>query len=446
MNTGRSFSFRLSPFQTILIGFVIVILIGSFILMLPISSRSGQVTPFFDCLFMSTSVTCVTGLLLYDTAAYWSPFGQAVILCLIQIGGLGVVTVASSVAVLAGRKIGLAQRNTLQESISAPQIGGIVKYTFFTLKYVFMIEILGILLLLPVMIKDYGPAKGVWYSVFHAISAFCNAGVDLMEGGKSFADYSGNVYFNVVIMILVFSGGIGYLTWKDIAEKGIHISRYKVQSKLILSMSAALIVIPAMFFYFNDLRTDRYDMSGGERVMASIFTSVNMRTAGFSTIDYSSLSSASHVLMMMLILIGGAPGSTSGGIKITTFAVLVMGMSATFRRRESTVAFGRRIPQNTVRNAYSVFAMYIFILITAALLINIADGLAVDECLFETTSALGTTGIEAGIIDHMSIFSKIIVMFLAFWGRIGGLTLIYAAMSSKKVEPYRLPEEDINIG
>jgi len=418
--------------------------------MLPISSADSTWTPFINCLFTATSSTCVTGLIIYDTATHWSIFGQLILLILIQIGGMGVVTVASSLAMLTGKKLGLAQRNTMQESVSAPQMGGVVKYTMFIIKYIFILEAIGAVLLMPVMIRDFGILKGIYYSIFHSISAFCNAGFDLMGAREPFSSltgYSSDIYFNIVIMSLIVVGGIGFLTWKDVREQGIHFKKYRMQSKIIIVTTLILLIVPSIFFYFHEFAVSRWsELSGTQRVLASMFTSVTARTAGFNTIDMGSLSGSSQTVMIVLMLIGGSSGSTAGGMKTTTIAVLVLSMIAVFRRREYTTAFGRRIPSATVKNAFAIFAMYIFIFLFGAVIINCVDGLDMGACLFEAASAMGTVGVTAGITTSLGTISKIVIMIMMFWGRMGGLTLIYAAMNSKEVLKYKLPESNINVG
>ncbi|MDY5934283.1 MAG: potassium transporter TrkG, partial [Oscillospiraceae bacterium] len=312
---------RLTTFQTIFLGFSGVILIGTLLLMLPISSASGKVTPFNQSLFTATSAVCVTGLVVQDTGSYWSMFGQSVILALIQIGGLGVVTVAASFALISGRKISLMQRSTMQEAIAAPKVGGIVRLTGFILKATLLFELAGAALLMPVFCRDYG-LKGVWMAVFHSISAFCNAGFDIMgtEGAKyqSFTSYADNPLLNIVIMLLIVIGGIGFLTWEDIFTNKHRIKRYRMQSKIILVMTAILIVLPTLFFFFFDFS----ELSFGKRLLSSLFQAITPRTAGFNTADLSAMSSVSKAVMMVLMLIGGSPGSTAGGMKTTTIAVL----------------------------------------------------------------------------------------------------------------------------
>ena len=273
-----------TPFQTIVFGFMAAILIGALLLFLPFSTKTGETTSFFDALFTSTSAVCVTGLVVHDTATHWSLFGQVVILVLIQIGGLGVVTMAGFLAIISGRKIGLFARNTMQEALSAHKMGGVLRLTKFILFSSFMIEALGAIFLSPVFVKDFGPWKGIWYSLFHSISAFCNAGFDLMGvRGKfsSLTSYSSSVLVNVTIVVLIVVGGIGFLTWDDIRTNGIHLRKYRVQSKIIFTVTFILILLPFLFLFFHEFS----DLPMKERVLLSLFQSVTPRTAGFNTAD-----------------------------------------------------------------------------------------------------------------------------------------------------------------
>ena len=303
---------KFTSFQIIILGFAAVILIGALLLMLPVSSKAGIITPFNEALFTSTSAVCVTGLVVQDTATYWSWFGQGIILILIQIGGLGVITVAASFALLSGRKISLMQRSVMQEAIAAPKVGGIVRLTGFVLKGTFLIEFIAALVMMPVFIKDFG-AKGIWMAVFHSISAFCNAGFDLMGAENlkyaSLTSYVSHPVINITIMLLIIIGGIGFLTWEDILKNKHRFKSYRMQTKVILTTSLILIFVPAVFFFFRDFA----DMPVKERIFGSVFQAVTPRTAGFNTMDLTMMTEAGQGIMIALMLTGGSPGSTAGG-------------------------------------------------------------------------------------------------------------------------------------
>ena len=436
-----------SPFRVIILGFLFVILLGSFLLTLPISSQEGIWTPFLDALFTATSAVCVTGLVVFDTATYWSGFGQVIVILLIQIGGLGVVTVAGAFAILSGRRIGLMQRSTMQEAISAPKVGGIVRLTGFILKMVFAIEFLGALLLFPTFYRDFGLFKGIWYALFHSISAFCNAGFDLMGVNAPFSSltgYAGNPVVTLVIASLIVVGGIGFLTWDDIRTNHLHFRKYRMQSKVILTVTATLILFPALYFFFFEFSGEPFK----ERVLLSVFQSVTPRTAGFNTADLTAMSETGQTLMTILMLIGGSPGSTAGGMKTTTLAVLIACAFAVFRRRESPHFFNRRVSSETVSQAATISMMYVVLFLAGSLAISRIEDLPLVATMFETASAIGTVGLTLGITPGLGVASKLILTALMYFGRVGGLTLIYAALSNSQTQTYgvRLPQERITVG
>ena len=432
-----------TPFQTIVFGFMAAILIGALLLFLPFSTKSGETTSFFDALFTSTSAVCVTGLVVHDTATHWSMFGQIVILLLIQIGGLGVVTMAGFLAIISGRKIGLFARNTMQEALSAHKMGGVLKLTNFILFSSFLIEVLGALFLSPVFVKDFGLWKGIWYSLFHSISAFCNAGFDLMGvRGKfsSLTSYSSNVLVNVTIVVLIVVGGIGFLTWDDIRTNGIHIRKYRVQSKIIFTVTFVLMLFPFLFLFLLELS----DLPMKDRVLSSLFQSVTPRTAGFNTADYSAMSESGKAMTVLLMLVGGSPGSTAGGMKTTTLAVLVLSAFAVFRRNGDAECFGRRVMDEAVKAAGAIFFLYLCLSFGGALALSTIEGLPFLTCLFETSSAIATVGLSFGITPTLSTISKSILIILMFMGRVGGLTLIYATVSRRGAMAI-LPQERITV-
>ena len=436
---------RLTSFQIIILGFIGIIILGALILMLPISSKSRAVTPFNQTLFTATSAVCVTGLVVQDTATYWSGFGQAIILILIQIGGLGVVTMAASFALISGKRLSLSQRSTMQNAISAPMVGGIVRLTKFVVKGTALIELIGAAAMMPVFIGDYG-LKGIWMAFFHSISAFCNAGFDIMgtpdNKFASITAYASNPVINIVIMLLIVTGGISFMTWKDFADNKYHFKRFKLQSKVILITSGVLILIPAVVFFFLDFA----NLPIGERIAGSLFQSVTTRTAGFNTEDLTSLSKISLAIFIGLMLVGGSPGSTAGGMKTTTVAVLFSNAIASFKRKEDPEVFGRRIPAGAVKTASTILLMYVTLCFTGAAVICTVEGLPLGVCLFETASAVGTVGLTLGITPHLGVISQIILIVLMFLGRVGGLTIIYATITGANKKLSKLPQENITVG
>ena len=436
---------HMTSFQLIIMGFAGVILLGTVLLMLPFSSAEKVITPFHEALFTATSAVSVTGLVVKDTGSYWSLAGQTIILALIQIGGLGVVTVAASVSILSGKKISLMQRSTMQDAISAPKVGGIVRLTRFILRGTFLIEAAGTVLLLPVFMGDYGK-KGIWMSVFHSISAFCNAGFDILGTDSSMfpslTGYSGNILINLVIMLLIITGGIGFLTWDDIYTNKLNFKRYRMQSKIILMTTACLILFPTVFFYICDLT----NLPMEKRLLAAAFQSVTTRTAGFNTINISEMSEASKAVMILLMLIGGSPGSTAGGMKTTTFSVLILNAIATFRSQENAGAFGRRLEYHVIKNAATIAMLYFALFFGGGIAISVYEGLPLLNCLYEAASAVGTVGLTLGITPELHVFSQVVLIILMYLGRVGGLTLIYAVFSGRNKGNAKLPLEKITVG
>ena len=441
---------QLTPARIILIGFALLILAGALLLTMPISTRDGQGASFFDALFTATSATCVTGLVVQDTAQYWSGFGQAVIIVLIQIGGMGVVTVAVAISMLAGRRIGLKERWVMQESISAPQVGGIVRRTRFILAAMLLLEGAGALLLASRFCPEMG-LRGIWYAVFHAISSFCNAGFDLMGAAGtpfvSLTGYVGDPLVNLTVMGLIILGGIGFLTWGDVRQHRWHLRAYCLQSKLVLVTTAALILVPALFFFCYEFQLPRWDgLTLGEKILGSLFQAVTPRTAGYNTVDLTQLSGPTRMIITLLMLVGGAPGSTAGGFKVTTLAVFLLAARAVFRRQEDLQSFGRRLPTDTLQNAAAILMAYVGLFLLGGLVISCVEGVALDAALFETASAIGTVGLTLGLTPELGGVSRIILIFLMYFGRVGGLTLIYAVLPDSGAVPAQLPQERITVG
>ncbi len=435
----------LTSFQIIIAGFAGVILIGAFILMLPVSSAFGETTSFWDALFTSASAVCVTGLVVRDTATYWSFFGQAVILLLIQIGGLGVITVVVFLSIITKGKISLKERETIQNALSLPQFGGIIHLTGFIFVFCFLTEGMGAILLAPVFVSEY-KIVGIWMALFHSVSAFCNAGFDLM-GDKtgnfsSLTAYAGSIYVTAVISLLIITGGLGFITWRDVCDHGIRFKEYKMQTKVILVSTLILILIPTILFYFMDF--------GGEllkdRICMSVFQAVTPRTAGFNTADLSKMTDAGKTLTMILMLIGGSPGSTAGGMKTTTAAVLFANIIAVFKRKRSAEYFGRRVGDDVVKNASAIMLMYVMLAMGSAIAISQLDKLPIQSCMFEAISAIGTVGLSLGITSDLSQISRVILIMLMFFGRVGGLTLIYAALSHSSSSMSKYPVGSIMVG
>ncbi|MCM1082342.1 MAG: Trk family potassium uptake protein [Clostridium sp.] len=441
---------RISTFQIILLGFILVITVGAILLALPAASKKGGGAGVMDAVFTSTSAVCVTGLVVRDTAAYWSAFGQAVIAVLIQIGGMGVVTAAVAVVMLTGGKIGIMQRSTLQESIAAPKVGGIVRFIGFILRTMVIIELTGAAVMAPVFMARFGVMRGVFYALFHSVSAFCNAGFDLMGSEGEFSSltaFASQPLINVTVMLLIIAGGLGFLTWDDIRTNKIQFKSYRMQSKIIIIFTLALIILPALYFYFVEFSRESWSgLSDEERVYASLFQAVAPRTAGFNTVDMANLSDMGQALTIILMLIGGSPGSTAGGMKTTTVAVLFASAVSVFRHREDPQCFGRRIEGSAVRNAAAIVTIYLVLFLAGGFVISGLEGLPLGVCLFETASAIGTVGLTLGITPGLGIISRVILIMLMILGRVGGLTFVFAAVSGRGMGYARYPQEKITVG
>ncbi len=431
--------------QIILMGFLIMVLVGAFLLMMPFSSKDREFTPFIDALFTSVSAGCVTGLIVQDTQTSWSLFGQIVILTLIQIGGMGIITMTTFFMMFTGKKIDLRSRAAMQEAVSAPNIGGIARLTGFIVKGTVLFEGLGALCVMPVFIKDFGVAKGIWYSVFMSISAFCNAGFDLMGSVgecSSLTYYADNPVINIVFIILILTGGLGFLTWNDIRTYKFKFRRYSTQSKIILVSELFLILIPSLYFFFFELNGEPMQA----RVLQSLFSAVSPRTAGFNTVDYNEFSGGGIALTIVLMLIGGAPGSTAGGMKITTLAILWSVMIAVFRREKAPALFKRRIGNDIVSSAVAVFLLDMHLFLIGAFSISLIENLPLMETLFECASAVATVGLTMGITSSLHAASKIILIFIMYSGRVGGLTLVFAATGRTNAIHDKYPTDHVAVG
>ena len=399
---------HLSSFRMILISFVLMILTGAFLLCLPCASTGAEEVTFLDALFTSTSAACVTGLVVFDTASQWTLFGRTVILILIQ-------------------------------------IGGVVRFMRFLVAGTFCIEGIGALCLLPVFAGQFGLWKGLGYAIFHSVSAFCNAGFDLMGTQQQFSSltsFSANAAVNITIMLLIILGGLGFLTWSDLISCRFRLRKLRLQSKIILTSTAALILLPALYFYFCEFRGN----SGSERLLLSLFQAVTPRTAGFNTADYAQMSEGSWLITIILMMIGGAPGSTAGGMKVTTMAVLLLSSGTFLHRRNQVNCFHRRIENDAIRNAMALLTLYIFLLLGGTLLISSMEELPILPSMFECASALGTVGLTTGITTGLCSLSKALLISFMFFGRIGGLTLGYAFASSAVTNIGRMPVEKVSVG
>ena len=441
---------RITPAQISILGFLFLITVGTALLMLPVSTSGPGGASFLDALFTATSATCVTGLVVQDTALYWSPFGQSVILVLIQIGGMGVVTMAVAIFIFTGRHISLKQRWVMQESISAPQVGGIVRQTRFILKTALAMEAIGAALLALRFCPQMG-IKGIWYAVFHSISAFCNAGFDLMgvcSGPcSSLTSYTADSLVNIAIILLIVLGGIGFMTWQDFREHKWHLRAMRLQTKVVLSTTAILLAGGFLYFFLYEFRQPQWQSLGaGERFWAALFQTITPRTAGFNTVDLSQMTPSSQLITIQLMLVGGSPGSTAGGFKTTTLAVLLLTTAAVFRRRDTAHCFGRRLQDEAVHSAMALFVIYLLLAVAGGILICCIDGIPLMGALFESSSAVATVGLSLGYTAGLSAASRLILIFLMYFGRVGGLTVIYAVTVRGTGKVSQFPQERLTVG
>ena len=435
-----------SDFQIIILAFACVILLGGILLMLPVSSAAGLWTPFSEALFTSTSAVCVTGLVVHDTMTYWSVFGKTVILLLIQTGGMGVVTLSAMVLSVTGHKLGLVQRTLIQDSIGSEHMGGLVRMVRFIVKIMLTVEGIGACILATVFVPLYGPLKGAAFSVFHSVSAFCNAGFDLMgEQGEysSLTGFAANPVVTLTISLLIILGGIGFFTWKDFIDHGLKFRRYRMQTKAILVMTAALLLLPAIYLFMAEYG----NLPLGERLLAAIFQAVTPRTAGFNTTDLTQMSGTGQAVTVILMLIGGAPGSTAGGMKVTTIFVILATCASVFGGEEECSGFGRSIDNKVISQAMALMTIYMTLFLVSGAVICSLEQQPLHICLFESASAIGTVGLTLGITPTLGLISKIILIALMFLGRTGGLTIAWALFKIQGPSVNRkYPKGNIAVG
>ena len=440
---------KFSRMQIIALGFLSIIIIGTLLLMLPFASKDGHSAGLVNALFTATSATCVTGLVVFDTFAHWTVFGQVVILILIQVGGLGFVTLGMFLSLLLKRKIGLSEREMLHESVSAMSVSGMVKLTKEIIVGTICIEGIGAIILSLRFIKDFGIGRGIYYGIFHSISAFCNAGFDLIgikSEYSSFTSYVGDPVVNITIIALIIIGGIGFLVWDDILKHKLEFKKYMLHTKLVLVSTAALIIGGTILFFIFEYSNTLEGMPVGTKILASLFSSVTPRTAGFNTIDTGMLSDSSKLLTMLLMFIGGSPGSTAGGIKTTTAVVIFLTLVSSLRKETGTNVFSRRIELEAIRKATMVFFLSILMVITASLIICSVQNLALTDVLFESFSAMGTVGMTTGITRELNTISRIVIILLMYSGRIGSLTFALSFGDKRIAKQIVMPSERINIG
>lgn len=445
-----------STTQLILLSFLVTILIGAVILSTPPASASGEATPFLDALFTSTTCVCVTGLTVVTTSVHWSLFGHIVILILIQIGGLGIIAVTMGAMMLIRRQFGLRDRMLIGDAFNLSTGTALIPFLRRVILGTFVIEALGTIGYLFVFVPEMG-ARGVWYAVFHAVSAFCNAGVDLI-GPDSFAGYVNNTWMCIVTMFLIVMGGIGFIVWWDVldvirkkrrASYRMSIFRnLKLHSKVVLLTTLSLIVGGALLFALIEWNNPDTmgTLSTGDKIVASLFQSITARTAGFFTIAQDGLRGASVMVMLMLMFIGGSPCSTAGGIKTATLSLMLIATMGTVRGQNEVVAFRRTIPHRSLRKAWTVFSVSLLIALVAAALLMQVTNAPMEDVLFEIFSALGTVGLTRGLTGELNAAGKIIIIVCMYLGRIGPVSMAIAFNRKKPENSIHYAEGEITVG
>lgn len=440
---------RFSYTQIIALGFALLILSGTLLLMLPIAAKDGHGAAFQEALFTAASASCVTGLVVQDTFTFWSGFGQGVILTLIQIGGLGVMTIATLFFLLARSKIGLRSREILSESLNSTHVGGILRLTQKILKGTLLFESAGALLLAVRFIPKFGFWEGLWVSVFHSVSAFCNAGFDLMGRYgpySSFVPYYDDPLVCITLMALIVIGGIGFFVWDDLYQNKLKIKRYSLHTKIVLCSTLILILGSALLFFLTEYNASSAGMCFSQRLLTAFFDSITARTAGFNTVDTAALSDSGKILTIILMFIGGSPGSTAGGIKTTTiFVMLICAFSYITGNKQQSV-FGRRLEEGALHKASAVFFTNLMLALTASIVISSLQNIDMLDILFETFSAIGTVGMSTGITRELSGLSRGIIILLMYCGRLGSVSFASALAEKKAPPPIKYPTEEITIG
>lgn len=432
-------------------GYMFIIAVGTLLLSTPLASATGEANGFLNALFTATSATCVTGLVTVDTATAWSVFGQSVILCLIQLGGLGFMSFFALFSIISGKRMSLRARGLLRDSVNAAKLGGVGRLFRILLVGSLLTEAVGALLLSLAFVPQFG-AKGIRYAVFHSVSAFCNAGFDIF--GKEFGEYASvtGYYDNPLVLLtlsaLVVIGGIGFFVWQDVFKNGNRFKKYSLHTKLALSFTAFLLVGGSLLFFFSEKNASMQDMHIGQRMLNAVFCSVTPRTAGMNSVDLTAMSPAGVFVTDLLMFIGGSPGSTAGGIKTVTVAVLLISARANLTNSGSRNVFGRSLPSDAVKKAVSVVVINLLLVCTAIIAIGLLQpSLPMSEVVFTVISAIATVGLSLFTVGEALLpASQLIIVFLMFCGRVGSMSFILLFTEKKMPSAVVLPEEEVLVG
>ncbi|AWK52440.1 Trk family potassium uptake protein [Clostridium beijerinckii] len=439
---------KINAVQVLAIGFALVILIGGIILSLPISSANGEYTNFLDSIFTSTSAVCVTGLVTVDTGTHWNIFGKIVIMLLIETGGLGFMSITIFIAILLGKKITLKDRLIMQEAMNAFNIQGLVKMVQYILGFTLSVQITGAILLATQFIPQFGWKTGIFFSIFHSVSAFCNAGFDLFGDYASLINYSSNAVVLLTIGGLIIIGGLGFIVSLEILNYR-KTRRLSTHSKIVICITLVLLIFGAIFMFFVEYKNPETlaNMNFRDKALNAFFASITPRTAGFNSISTDGMTIAGKLMTIILMFIGGASGSTAGGLKVTTFGVLVFTLISVLKGREDTEAFGRKFSRETVYKAFTLLSIAMMLVITVTIILTITepDKLFIN-LLYEAVSAFGTVGLTAGVTQSIGTTSKVVLIITMYLGRVGALTVILAVLNKKKKSGIKYPEGKILIG
>lgn len=443
--------FKIKELHILIFGFLIIIFAGAVLLCLPVSSQDYKYTNFIDALFMATSAACVTGLAVVDTGTYWSYFGKSVILALIQVGGLGFMAFSTLLALLSGRKITLKERLLIQQSLNSFNIQGLIKMSKYILIFTFLVETSGAAVLSLQFIPRFGIAKGLFYSIFHSVSAFCNAGMDLMGRDRSLTQYYGNGLVILTVSILVIIGSLGFYVWQDIygLKSFREMKKISLNSKICISMTVLLIISGTLLFFIFESGNSgtMKNMTFGNKLLSSFFASVSSRTAGFNSVSIQDMTGSSKSLIIAFMFIGGAPGSTAGGIKITTAALIVMTAVSAVRGRQETEIYNRTIKKELVYKAIVIVVIDTFLVFISFMILGLTErGESLQTIFFECVSAFGTVGLTSGVTAGLSTVGKILITAVMFFGRLGGLTIVMSMTNRKIPRSIKYPEDRILIG
>ncbi len=437
--------FELNPPMVLTLGFGSLIIIGTILLNLPIATQNGESIGFINALFTAASAVCVTGLVVVNTAEYWSLFGQGVIIILIQMGGLGVMTMATAGALIVGKRITLRERLIIKEQLNQKTMSGLVRLTIYVLLSTFAIEGIGAILLSFKFIPIYGTVKGIWFAIFHSISAFCNAGFDIT--GSSIVPFAGDLGVNIIISALIILGGLGFSVFIDVS-RAKRFKRFKLHTKFVLSLTAALLIISTLVFVFTEFTNPNTigNMKTGEKLITSFFQAVVPRTAGFNSVNIGGLRDTTVFFFIILMFIGGSSGSTAGGVKTTTFGTLMITTISVIRGNKDVTIFKRRIGEEIINRSLAIVTVGITLIILVATLLTITEDAIFLDLLFESTSAFATVGLSRGITPELSSIGKFIIVLTMYAGRVGPLTMAFAFAQKNKAQNYRYTEGTIIVG